>query len=99
MQDLPVEVCACGSTLDEALVAFLNEVLFTLDTTGLLLPVECAVDITQGTCGFAVRAGGRGDRYDRDRHGPLREVKAATLHDLSLVTVEGGIRARIVFDV
>jgi len=77
----------------------LNEVLFTLDTTGLLLPVECAVDITQSASGFTVRAGGKGDRYSRDRHGPLREVKAATLHGLDLAAVEGGIRARIVFDV
>ena len=96
---VPVEIHARGRRLDETLVAFLNEVLFTLDTCGLILPVECTVNITRDTGGFTVRAGGAGDKYCRDRHGPLREVKAATLHDLDVTTFEGGIRARVVFDV
>lgn len=96
---LPVVVEAGGRSLDESLVAFLNELLFTLDARRLLLPVECTVDITSHLDWVTVRATGLGDRYSVKRYGPFREVKAATLHGLALVPGPGGFRARVVFDV
>jgi len=96
---VPVVIEAGGRSLDECLVAFLNELLFTLDTRGLLLPVECTVDITPRRDWITVHATGLGDRYSMKRYGPFREVKAATLHGLVLAPGPGGFRARIVFDV
>ncbi len=47
----------------------------------------------------AIEAEGEGELLDPGRHGLLREVKAATFHDLRIERTPEGWRARIVLDV
>ena len=84
--------------LDLLLVAWLEELLFRFDTTGVLYPRgEASVEGHGGS--WSLRARMRGERFDARRH-PLKvQVKAITYHGLEAARDEHGWRARVIFDI
>lgn len=83
--------------LGAAAVAFLAELLWILDSKGILWAGGGAT-ITPGEL-TVVEAKGNGVRYDPARHGRGIEVKAVTYHDLVFAPEGRGWRLRITLDV
>jgi len=76
------------------LVAWLNELLYLLDTRRFL-PRRCRVTQMDET---SVTADLSGDIVERGRHDLRRIVKAATYHDLRLSRVGDDWEARVILD-
>lgn len=90
------EVDAAG--LDLLLVAWLEELLFRFETTGVLYGRGEASVEGKGDS-WSLRARMRGERFDAARH-PLKvQVKAITYHALEVARDEQGWRARVIFDI
>ena len=90
------EVEAAG--LDLLLVAWLEELLFRFETTGVLYARGEAGVEGKGDS-WSLRARMRGERFDPARH-PLKvQVKAITYHELEVARDEHGWRARVIFDI
>jgi SHS2 domain-containing protein len=89
-QEERIEVEA--DNLEDLLYNFLSEVLFIFDAKHIAL-VEFDVDIQPGK--LSCRA--RGEKFDRERHGPKQEIKAVTYHMLQVNEQEPSIT--VLFDV
>jgi SHS2 domain-containing protein len=72
---------------ERLLLAFLDEVLFAVQTRGLVV-ADVEVSLARGRLVATLR----GEAYDAARHGHLHEVKAITRHGL---VVERGPPARV----
>ncbi len=81
--------------LEELLVCWLNELLFFLDSRGLLL-VKYDFEVIKET-GLKVRA--YGEVVDLSRREVGYEIKAATYHDVYVEEGGDGWRARVLFDI
>ena len=77
------------------LVAWLNALLYELDVNHLLFR-EFDIVIHGETKLSAVC---RGERLDPDKHSLIREVKAATYHNLDITMEKGIYSAAIIFDI
>jgi SHS2 domain-containing protein len=77
------------------LYGLLAELLVLFDAERLLLPDVRVEALTERT----LRATARGERFDPARHEGRTEIKAVTLHELSVEKADGGWRGRVVFDV
>jgi len=79
---------------DDLLFDWLNELLFTFDTTGCLLGAfEVSVR------GRRLQASARGAPPEPSERGRLREVKAITYHGLKVEPSEGGWLAEVIVDI
>jgi SHS2 domain-containing protein len=88
-------VRAEAESLDELLVAWLNEVLYMCAADKMLFS-----EFTDATlAGNSFSAWGWGERIDPQVHFAEMEIKAATYHGLSFKPSDGGWAARIIFDV
>jgi SHS2 domain-containing protein len=88
-----VEVDGAADPAD-LLVRFLSELLFLHDARGWLFRGAEVVFVDDGR----IRAEGRGERFDPDRHRIARQVKAVTYHGAHVGRDESGWSARIVLD-
>ena len=97
------EVRAHAETLESLLVTWINECLYVHEVEGF---VARAVDLE--VFETVPRAGGeplrlhsflRGEELDPSRHRLGTVVKAATLHQVSVMAVAGGYEARLIVDV
>ncbi|MHB8606106.1 MAG: archease [Thermoplasmatota archaeon] len=79
--ELRIELAA--ETLERLLHAFLDEILFIVQTNRFAL-AEFEVSLT----GTSLVANVRGEAYDAERHGHLHELKAVTLHELAIDRAE-----------
>ena len=87
-----------ASTLESLLVAFLNELIFRLDTERLLLGhLEPVLEGQEGHWTLHVRA--RGERYDPLAHDGTVEPKGATYTGLRVAGDASGWVAECVIDV
>ena len=77
------------------LVVWLNTLLYELDVNRLLFK-EFDIAVLGNTGLSAVC---RGERLDLTKHRLIREVKAATYHNLSIVKEKGIYSAGIIFDI
>jgi SHS2 domain-containing protein len=69
---------ACGAaTLEELLVAYLNELIFLSDSRGLVLG-RFEVSIAPVPGGFRLSGRARGEAFDRERHEFTVQPKGAT---------------------
>ena len=84
-----------STDLGALLVAFLNELLYRIETDEVVFAAFAITDLTNA---FVV-AGAAGEPVDAVRHRPHLRVKAATYHRLSLGPVGSGWEARVVLDV
>jgi len=88
-----------GRDVEELLISFLQEILFRLEVRGRIyraFEVERAAPPR-------LRARARGEDFDPARHELQADIKAATYHDLRVVTEESAVgrlwRVRIVLDI
>jgi SHS2 domain-containing protein len=89
-QEERIEVEA--DNLEDLLYNFLSEVLFIFDAKHLAL-VDFAVRID----GQHLSCRARGERFDRERHGPKQEIKAVTYHMMQVNREEPSVT--VIFDV
>jgi homoserine kinase len=80
---------------DALLVAWLNELLYRIETDGIVF-ADIAID---GLTHRYLSARLRGEPLDPVRHPVRLSVKAATYHDLAVRHAEGGWEATVVLDV
>jgi SHS2 domain-containing protein len=86
-------VTASGRDLGEATIRMLNEALYLHETERVLFS-SFSVRPSLGD-GVVLELKCRGEPYDPGRHTLLKQLKAATYHDLSVENHE----ARVIFDV
>jgi SHS2 domain-containing protein len=77
------------------LVVWLNTLLYELDVNSLLFK-EFDIVISGET---KLSAACRGERLDLDKHRLIREVKAATYHNLDIIREKDIYSASIIFDI
>ena len=84
-----------GDTVEELLVAWLNDVLCVVAVEGVVFSrfTDARLEGTR----FSAR--GWGEKPDPALHAAEMEIKAATYHGLSFLRTEGGWTARIILDV
>jgi SHS2 domain-containing protein len=88
-----------NAELDLLLFDFLNELIFLKDARGLLLRVK-TISIESGAGVFNLKAVVVGERMDASRHALGVDVKAVTLHGLSVKKTDEGVwKATVVLDV
>ena len=80
--------------LDELLILWLNGLNFEFEAEGWLF-AEFRVHVEEG---FSLRATARGEIFDSRRHEILREIKAATYHQLLVEKRNNLWYARVIFD-
>ncbi len=80
--------------LPNLLVRWLSELLFVHESEHLLL---CTFAITRLEEGV-IEATVGGEPFDRSRHDPKVEIKAATYHELRIEEVGSGWAVRVIFD-
>lgn len=94
-EDIRLEVTVSAPDREALLVAWLNELLYLLDTRGFL-PRRFRITRLGET---EVAAELVGDTVDRSRHAVRRMVKAATYHGLRLAQTDGHVwEARVILD-
>ena len=77
---------------------FLSEFIFYKDSDNLLLlPEQLEMDLSGKSCSLSCHA--RGEAIDRKRHQFNVDIKAATMHNLSVIHDDSGYQATIVVDV
>lgn len=85
------------SELDLLLVRFLEEILYYKDAEQLLLRVtQCWISLGAGPLRATAQLSG--EKIDRSRHWLSADVKAVTLHRLSVQQENGCWRATVVVD-
>ena len=92
-----VRILVRGSSLEDLLVRWLSELLFRLETEGMLFTSFAVERVDRAQ--LLARGTARGETLDRARHALRREVKAVTYHQIRLVRGRSAWRVRIVFDV
>jgi len=88
-------VKAEGDSLEELLVAWLNEVLYAHAADKMLFSRFTDAELS----GNFFSAWGWGERMDSGLHVAEMEIKAATYHGLAFRRTEAGWAATIIFDV
>ena len=76
------------------LVSWLQELLYLLDTEGLVFG-RSRVNIR----GVRLEATAWGEPLDRENHTLKTEIKAVTYHQLEVVRSDQGWQARVIFDI
>lgn len=84
-----------GESLEGLLIAFLNELIFYLDTEGF---IGKDVTIHQIKNDF-IEATVSGEDFDPNRHEPKLLIKAATYHNISIFKTDGFWTASVIFDI
>jgi SHS2 domain-containing protein len=93
-EEIRMTVTVSAADREALLVAWLNELLYLLDTRKFL-PRRCQITTLSDT---ALAAEMAGDTIDPGRHTVRRMVKAATYHGLSLTQANGLWEARVILD-
>ena len=87
-----------ATALDLLLVDWLNDLVYRLDTTGLIV-ARAQVSVTEEAGAWAVRGTVAGDSLEPARHPIKTLVKAATYHALEVVRAGDEWLATFVLDV
>ena len=82
---------------ESLIVAFLSELLWLLESTGILW-CSGGVTVVAGGPGWILDADANGVAYDPIRHGVGTEIKAITYHDLSVVRKKQ-VTLRVILDI
>jgi SHS2 domain-containing protein len=82
------------------LVAFLSEFLFLFDTNGLIFRTIHISDLSQNAQKkWHLKASGKGDKFDLDKHTQGQEVKAITYSYLEIDEKKDRVDIKIVYDI
>ena len=87
-----------AASLDLLLFELLQELVYHKDAERLLLRVR-GLRIEETGSGYRLHADATGETIDPERHPLLADVKAVTLHRLSVEETPSGWRAVVVLDV
>ncbi len=87
-----------AGSVDILLVNFLQEFLYLKDAEGLLL-VPDTVEISERGKGLSLSCAARGEMMRRGSHAFMTDVKAVTMHRLSVEREGAQWRATVVLDV
>ena len=87
-----------SDALDLALLKFLEELIYYKDTQSLFLRVR-DVRVRQTAEQWSVEAVAEGETIDPTRHQLSADVKAVTLHRLTVQQTDGGWEATVVLDI
>jgi len=90
-RDLDVE----GHDIVSLLIAWLNELIFLFDTDYLIFRQFEILDFTE----THLKGRATGEPYDADRHELSSAIKAVTWHEAAVEPIDGGYKARIIFDI
>ncbi len=91
-------ISLAADSLDLLLFELLQELVYHKDADRLLLRVR-DLRIEETGSGYRLHADAIGETIDPDRHPLLADVKAVTLHRLSVEKTPSGWRAVVVLDV
>lgn len=80
---------------EELLVAWLNELLYLLDTDKIIFG-DFRIDTISDS---SLVATALGERLDLSRHAIKTQVKAATYHMLKIAATDGRLRAQVILDI
>ena len=84
-----------ADSLEELLVAWLNELLYVYSVEGIIFSGFRDVDLHERS----FEAVGLGEVFDPEKHEPQLEIKAATYHQISITRDNGSWKARVIFDI
>ncbi len=93
-EETHIEVAVSAPDREALLVAWLNELIYQLDTRGFL-PRRCRITQASDT---DLAAELFGETIDPRRHKVRRMIKAATYHGLRLTQIDGQWEARVILD-
>jgi SHS2 domain-containing protein len=96
--EIQERVDCTAATLDELLVAYLNELISLADIRGLVFG-RFEVAIGPAPEGFRLQARAWGEPFDRERHEFTVQPKGATFTALEVARKDGGWIAQCVVDV
>jgi protein archease len=96
---VPLPLRAQGADLEEAMVAWLSEILYFMDADGWVFS-EFRVDrVVEHPGESAVEGKGLGERRDPQTRSRAIPVKAVTYHQISVREAGGGWEAVVYFDI
>ncbi|MBP7734779.1 MAG: archease [Spirochaetes bacterium] len=98
LKTLSVSFSCDAPDLDILYFDFLSEFIFYKDAENLLLLPE-SLEIIHSDNGYSLSCVARGETINRSRHIFTVDIKAATMHHLSVIGDESGYSATIVVDV
>ena len=84
--------------LDMLLFDLLQELIFLKDAERLLLRIR-EVQVDERDEIYIMKATAEGEPVDAERHHQRADVKAVTLHDISVERTEGAWKARVLLDI
>jgi len=90
-----VTVEATSRGTEGLLVAWLNELIFRMDTYGFIGGKVRVLDLGE----HHIKAEVMGEEFDPERHERRLLLKAATYHDLKVEKRDGGWVAEVIFDI
>jgi SHS2 domain-containing protein len=97
-----VDIEVTSDTIEGLLVSWLNELVFTFDTYGLVgkkIVIEQLFAEAEGGEPLRLRASVAGEDFDSARHKSRLLVKAATYHLLRIVKTGDRFEAEVIFDI
>ena len=94
-RDLRRPVAVTAESVEELLVAWLNELLYVYAVEHVIFSGFADVKLEEGV----FSATGLGERFDPRKHDVAADIKAATYHNLSVVRDGAGWKATVIFDV
>lgn len=89
-----IEFNVSSDSLEELLFGFLSELIFLKDTRKMLFN-KYSVEISGN---YSLYCKAAGEPFDRQKHQPKVDVKAATYHNLKIEKTDSGYRARVILD-
>lgn len=95
-QSRPIELR--NEEIDLLLFDFLQELIYYKDAEQLLLRMK-DIRITEEDGQYLLKAVGRGEKLDPERHEQRADVKAVTLHNFRVEKQENGWKALVILDV
>lgn len=90
-----LSLTAEGINLEDLMVSWLRELLYLHQVKGYLFRDFAIHEISDKVLKAAVK----GEKFDSHRHELIREIKAATYHQIKVVCEKGVWISRIVFDI
>lgn len=84
-----------GDSLEELLVAWLNDLLYIYAVEGIVFSGFADVRLEDGS----FSATGLGEAFRPEKHTVASEIKAATYHGIFIAPEGAGWKARVIFDV
>jgi SHS2 domain-containing protein len=87
-----------SSDLDLLYFDFLSEFIYYKDSQKMIL-IPASVDIRRSGDGYSLSCLARGENIDRTRHNFRADIKAVTLHNLSVMEENNEWTASVVVDV